>query len=265
MRKIYLVDNLNIQDDSFLEYLNKDDKVYFILSNLSNIKKNFLKELSNKPFLQNVISVEHVSSNLEDVLDFRIIPVLIQICYENKDSEIVLVSSNPKLACLKGYFEEYLGFNIEIAPSIQFYNVAHYINELLHLNDFNISSEILHNIIRHRQLDISILSNRKIRKKLAKKQDIINKLNFLAYDFKILDSELFISFETTATFIDKISDLRLGLNRDDLKKVAYFLHKSDTFKSFKERINSCNNLTLNKEEKEELLAVIEEKLIKNEL
>ena len=47
MRKIYLIDNLNIEDASFLEYLNKDDKVYFILSNLSNIKKNFLKELSN--------------------------------------------------------------------------------------------------------------------------------------------------------------------------------------------------------------------------
>ena len=59
--------------------------------------------------------------------------------------------------------------------------------------------------------------------------------------------------------------MNLDLDEDSLKRIAYFLHKSDSFRKFKERITSSNNLYLTKEQKENVLRKVEQKIINNDL
>lgn len=247
---IYLVDKPISENDSFTEYLNKDDKAYFLINNLS--KKSVLREMVKKPIYKNRIFVTNFSSNLRDTIDFKIVPFLTELCFNYKNSNIVLISKNPKLCCLKGYFEEYLGYNIEIVPSIKFYVISNYIGKLLNCKNFESSSSIIYNLIRFKQLNLDLLDTR-LKIKLSKNSDLLNKINSLYSEFVDIEPIISIPNKPASYFYDRLLEIDDNLEAPTLKRISHFLKKSESLYDFKEKMNSSNNLNITDEEKEVII------------
>ena len=250
---IYLVDEQIKRDISFTEYLNKDDKVYFLVNNLT--KNSVLRKMPSESIYKERIFVSSFSSNVKDTLDFRIVPFLTELCFKNKDSNIVLVSVNPKLKCLKGYFKEYLGYNIEIVPSIKFYTIANYVGNLLHCNDFEKNASILYNLIRFKQLNLDFLDT-KLKTKLSKNSEILNKVNYLYSEFRDIEPIVYIPNKDETYFTKELLQIDSSLDSNTLKRVAHFLKKSESLSDFKEKMNSSNELGLPKDKKEFIVNAI---------
>lgn len=253
MSTYYVIDNVRNINNSLLEYLNKNDKAYFILSNFS--KDSLINKWLQSPILKEHISVERIPCKISDILDFRIVPFLTELCFKNPKDKIVLISNNPKLKCLKKYFYEYLNFQIEIVPSVKFYVIASYIGTLINSKDFDLSADILYNLIQFKQINLDFVKDR-LKIKLAKNNELTSKLNNLYTEFKDIELPMVIPNKPAEEYLKDLEILNLGLTNDKLKILSYYLKKSESLYDFKEKIVSSNNLELSLQEKQSIFKQI---------
>ena len=115
MNTYYVVESNEKVTESVLEYLNQGDKIFFFTGQIS--KHGLLKKWTDDKYLKNIISVNITPNKTDEILDFKVVPFITELCYNHRDVNIVLVSNNIKLKCLKKYFRDSLNFNIEIVLS----------------------------------------------------------------------------------------------------------------------------------------------------
>ena len=263
MGTYYLVVDGNSFDTNHLEYVSNTDKIHLILRSIP--KKGNVHDILENKYLKNSISCSIIKGFSEDVVDFTLIPMLYEIVLNNKDMNVVVISSNHKLSCLNSYYRDKFNTVIEFANTIKDYTVVKFIEKSLHIS-YEDSLSIFGDLVKYRDIRTKDIPLR-IKVKLEKNRELLDKLLEITYiDSKeILEStsKLSISRNETKFFENRLLEYDIELSETALKRISYFLRKSDNFDVFKDRLNSAaSSLLIDKETKERLLEDIKVDLFK---
>lgn len=252
MNTYYIIDDTTRLDSSSLEFIDSTDKLHFLVKFVP--KKGELKNIIKNKYLQNMVSFDLVRNKDTHSLDFKMVPIIMEKMKSLKDYNVVLITTNAKLNCLRTYYQETFSYNLEISTSIRNYNITKYIQKELS-TDYDMAYKVFVNLTRYRELRDTSISSDVLRR--IEKRHLINKFIEATYisNDEISEKEFNLEIpERDSQYFQKfLEGYELGIDENALIKISYFLKKSDDYKAFEEKINSANNLNLSKATKRELL------------